>query len=57
MQNVVEDRPDEQDAERIEQADAGRQNHGGKSLEHIPACIVDQTPEALHARSTPRNGR
>ncbi len=57
VEDVVEDGADEQDAEGIEQADAGSENDRRKCLEGVAASVVEQTPEALHAWPAPRNRR
>jgi hypothetical protein len=56
VEDVVEDGTNEQDAECIEQTDAGGQHDGGESLEPITARVVEQAPETLHAARAPCAG-
>ena len=56
VQNVVEDGADEQDAEGVEQADAGGEDDGGESLEPVTARVVQQAPDTHHAARAPGQG-
>ena len=48
VQNAVEDRPDEQDAKRIEQPTAGHQQHGGEQLPPVGQHVPQQALQLLH---------
>src|SRR5579872_5178204 len=52
VQHVVEDRPDQQDPERIHQAHAGSQNHRRERLQPVTSRVIQQAPQAAHAGRT-----
>jgi hypothetical protein len=50
MEDVVEDRANEQDAKGIEEADTRCQHHGRDDLKPVPAGVLQQPPPTLHCR-------
>ena len=43
IQHTIKDRPNQDDAKGVQQADRGQQNHGGKHSERIRAHVVKQS--------------
>ncbi len=49
IQHIVEDGPDQQDAERVHQSHARGQHHSRQRLQPVAARVIQQAPESLHS--------
>jgi hypothetical protein len=56
MEDVIEDRSDEEDAKCVEETYSGGECDGGDDLEPIPAGVMQQTPPTFHCVSFKRGG-